>query len=77
MLNIVLARCFQLVNARHTLGNRAMCLLHAQVPTLMDALRLPPGVVCYLRGGSMLLVVGLQLLALPNLAQVRPAAART
>ncbi|WIA08801.1 hypothetical protein OEZ86_011380 [Tetradesmus obliquus] len=46
-----------------------VALLPLWVPTLMDALRLPPGVVCYLRGGSMLLVVGLQLLALPNLAQ--------
>jgi hypothetical protein len=46
--------------------------MHSQVPTLMDVLTVPDWLVCYLRGGSMLLAMALQLAALPQLAQVRP-----
>jgi hypothetical protein len=47
-------------------------LLLAQVPPLTDALLIPADVLNHLRGCSMLLVVGLQLLALRELVQVRP-----
>jgi hypothetical protein len=48
-----------------------LSFLLAQVTPLVDVLLIPADVASYLRGCSMLLVVGLQLLALRQLVQVR------